>query len=632
LFVSTLKTSLNKIINILTFTDLPIRRKFILFSAGTLFWIVVTSAIGFITLFHLSTESKKLVDIIEPQQKVVNSVIRKLAEVSITVNQLFLLENKEAARDNFHKAKRSIEECHSYLILLRNGGFIKGYAQYGDQSMEEFPVSPLTGAEKKTFIEDVLVKIVKLENLLSEIGVAKESNRTDPVSLREKLSEFDALMQSMLLTLNKSAISLSQEGGNISHSIKRDFKTALILILLTFFIGASLSIIFGVLISVNLVKPINAIVSNFRSFSSQHDIAKEIKVPSKDEIGTLALEYNKFINMIESMISFKKIIEEDETVEDVYLRLGNLLTTELGLHNCTIYEISTYKNTIKPVYPPDPVFSDLSCDMDVLLNCDLCRVKRTGHTISSKEHKDICKFFRREKGDVHICIPVFVSGKVGGVVQFVFDKNEASSAELKEKIQRTMQYISEAQPVMESKRLMRAFKESSIKDALTGLYNRRFIEETSTSLISGVQRRKTTLGLLMCDLDFFKEVNDKYGHDIGDTVLKETAHVIKKTVRDSDIVVRFGGEEFLVLLLDIQPEASFDIANKIRAAVEQTKFHVPGGFISKTISIGISEFPHDTQTIWEAIKFADVALYQAKDNGRNRVVRFTSSMWTEERY
>ncbi|MFZ3135754.1 MAG: GGDEF domain-containing protein [Thermodesulfovibrionales bacterium] len=627
-----IKSFFYKIIDILTFTNLPIRKKFILFSAGTLFWIVVTSAIGFIMLFRLSTESKKLVDIIEPQQKVLNSVIRQLAEASMTVHQIFIIENMDAMQNNFHKAKLSIEECHSYLILLRTGGFIREYSQSGNQFNIEFYVSPVTGSEKKASIEDVIAKIVKLENLLSEITYAKESNMINPVTLRGKLSEYDTLTQSILMTLNKSAVSLSQEGGNISDIIKRGFKTALILIILTFFFGASLSIIFGVLISLNLVKPINAIVSNFRSFTSKKDVVKKINVTSKDEIGILAAEYNNFITMIEAMTSFKKIIEEDETVDDVYLRLGTILTNELGLHNFTIYEISTYKNTIKPIYPPDPVESDLYCDMDVLLNCDLCRVKRTGHIISSKEHKDICKFFRREKGDVHICIPIFISGKVGGVVQFVFSKDEASLPELKEKINKTRQYITEAQPVLESKRIMRAFKESSIKDALTGLYNRRFLEETSESLVAGIQRRNTTLGFLMCDLDFFKEVNDKYGHDIGDAVLKETSNIIKKGVRNADLAIRFGGEEFLVLLVDVQPGAALEISNKIRAAMEQTKITITGGVINKTISIGISEFPQDTQSFWEAIKFADVALYKAKETGRNRVVRFSSEMWTEERY
>lgn len=388
----------------------------------------------------------------------------------------------------------------------------------------------------------------------------------------------------------------------------------------------------GVLISLNLVKPVNEIVSNFRAFTSKKDFAREIKATAKDEIGTLAREYNKFIAAIESMTSFKKIIEEDETVDDVYLRLGNLLTREFGLSSCVIYEISTYKNIIKTAFPPDISFQELHCNVNILLNCDLCRVKRTGHIITSRENTDICKFSNTGPEEVHVCIPIFISGKVGGVVQFVSDKNEAASPEFKEKIGKAKQYITEAQPVLEAKRIMRALKESSLKDGLTGLYNRRFLEETSDSIIAGVQRRNTTLGFLMCDLDFFKEVNDKHGHDVGDTVLKETSNVIKKSVRTSDLVIRFGGEEFLVLLIDIQAGTSAEIAEKIRSSMELTKIKITGGFISKNISIGISEFPQDTQSFWEAIKFADVALYKAKDSGRNRVMRFAPEMWTEERF
>jgi diguanylate cyclase (GGDEF)-like protein len=214
----------------------------------------------------------------------------------------------------------------------------------------------------------------------------------------------------------------------------------------------------------------------------------------------------------------------------------------------------------------------------------------------------------------------------------VIDGVMSELPEIREKIKKSQQYIQEAQPVLEAKRIMRAFKESSIRDGLTDIYNRRFLEETSETLVSGILRRKTSLGLLMCDLDFFKEVNDKYGHDTGDKVLKATAEVIKKSVRTSDLVIRFGGEEFLVLLIDIHPETSIEIAEKIRITMEQTKVSITGGAISKTISIGVCEFPQDTQSFWEAIKFADVALYKAKETGRNKVIRFASDMWTEDRY
>ncbi|MBI5212880.1 MAG: GGDEF domain-containing protein [Nitrospirae bacterium] len=110
------------------------------------------------------------------------------------------------------------------------------------------------------------------------------------------------------------------------------------------------------------------------------------------------------------------------------------------------------------------------------------------------------------------------------------------------------------------------------------------------------------------------------------------SNILKKVVRGTDMVVRFGGEEFLVLLLDIKTEDAIEVAEKIRQMVEEMKIKVSNGFIQKTISIGVSEFPADTQNFWEAIKFADVALYKAKERGRNKVIRFSAEMWAEEKY
>lgn len=630
---SAVKSFFLRILNFVTFADLAIRKKFILFSAGTLFWIVVTSAIGFIMLFYLNEESGKLVDIVEPHQKVLNGVVRKLSFASIGVHEIFLSDRSDEIRGYLLKAHNNLEESRSDLDTLRSGGVIKESSQEGERIINsQFYVRPVVETVRAKVIQTVISDIKKLETLLTEIDRAREPGKAAAPAFRENLSGYDTITQNTIALLNKTVIDLSREGGAISLIIKNGFHTALILIILTLITGSSLSIIFGVLISLNLVKPINEIVSNFRAFTSKKDYEKKIKATSKDEIGTLADEYNKFMASIEALTSFKKIIEEDETVDDVYLRLGNLLTREFGLSNCVIYEISTHKNIIKPAFPPDVSFQELRCNVDILLNCDLCRVKRTGHIIASLENTDICKSSNTGPDEVHVCIPIFISGKVGGVAQFVTDKNEAASPEFKEKISKAQQYITEAQPVLEAKRTMRAFKESSLKDGLTGLYNRRFLEETSDSLVAGVQRRNTTLGFLMCDLDFFKEVNDKYGHDVGDTVLKETSNVIKKSVRTSDLVIRFGGEEFLVLLIDIQAGTSVEIAEKIRASMEGTKIKITAGFISKNISIGICEFPHDTQSFWEAIKFADVALYKAKDSGRNRVMRFAPEMWTEERF
>jgi diguanylate cyclase (GGDEF)-like protein len=194
------------------------------------------------------------------------------------------------------------------------------------------------------------------------------------------------------------------------------------------------------------------------------------------------------------------------------------------------------------------------------------------------------------------------------------------------------QYIKESLSVIEAKRLTNTLRESSLKDAMTGLYNRRFLQEYTETLVAGVVRRKKNLGLIMCDLDFFKQVNDEYGHNVGDSVLKETSKTIEKCVRASDLVIRFGGEEFLVLMLDINEGDTFKVSEKIRETVGNTKIKVSEGTIKKTISLGISEFPTDTESFWQAIKFADVALYKAKESGRNKTVRFNKEMWTEEEF
>jgi hypothetical protein len=106
---------------------------------------------------------------------------------------------------------------------------------------------------------------------------------------------------------------------------------------------------------------------------------------SKDEIGTLATEYNRLLQTIRVVTSFKKMIEEDEAVEDVYLRLGNIMTGELSFSKCNIYEISTLNDSVKAVFPLNADIADLPCGSEMLISSDLCRVKRTGQTVSSAD-------------------------------------------------------------------------------------------------------------------------------------------------------------------------------------------------------------------------------------------------------
>jgi diguanylate cyclase (GGDEF)-like protein len=177
---------------------------------------------------------------------------------------------------------------------------------------------------------------------------------------------------------------------------------------------------------------------------------------------------------------------------------------------------------------------------------------------------------------------------------------------------------------------METLKESTLRDPMTGLHNRRFLEEYVDTLIASARRKQSHLSILMLDLDYFKMVNDTYGHDAGDAVLKAVAQVLKQSVRASDLVIRYGGEEFLILLQDASGAAAEQVAEGIRQAVEKLRVSVGGVSLQKTISIGLADYPDDSDTFWQTVKFADVALYRAKESGRNRVLRFSPDMWTDK--
>lgn len=167
-------------------------------------------------------------------------------------------------------------------------------------------------------------------------------------------------------------------------------------------------------------------------------------------------------------------------------------------------------------------------------------------------------------------------------------------------------------------------------DALTGFYNRRQLEERVKQEVSSAKRQKRSLCAIMTDIDFFKNVNDTYGHAVGDLVLKTTAHVIKNQLRDYDIAGRYGGEEFVILLPYTNLEEAKIVAERLRKSVEQKKINISKILpdkedISVTISLGIYEYQKNDyeKTL---IRNADKALYIAKETGRNKAAVIESNM------
>lgn len=169
--------------------------------------------------------------------------------------------------------------------------------------------------------------------------------------------------------------------------------------------------------------------------------------------------------------------------------------------------------------------------------------------------------------------------------------------------------------------MFRKYKAESSLDFLTGLYNVRQFDRIYNDITERIVEKEEQLSLLFIDIDFFKHINDTYGHAEGDLVLKELGRVLKNTCRDFDIVSRNGGEEFSVILLDCPPEKAVLIAERVRSTIESHPFSLSNGeTVNITVSIGISSYDKDSMDFDELLKQADRSLYKAKQTGRNRVV------------
>lgn len=170
---------------------------------------------------------------------------------------------------------------------------------------------------------------------------------------------------------------------------------------------------------------------------------------------------------------------------------------------------------------------------------------------------------------------------------------------------------------------VRALKDAVIRDFLTGLNNRRYFFDAGKKLFSSAKRKQIHLTTAMLDIDHFKKINDTYGHDVGDLVLKRVALIVEKHFRTTDIVARMGGEEFAILAVNLSPENISQIFDQLRQFVEEEEITANGKNIKVTISIGVAaEIEGDLEA---TLAMADTMLYKAKNGGRNTVIYCTDN-------
>ena len=247
-----------------------------------------------------------------------------------------------------------------------------------------------------------------------------------------------------------------------------------------------------------------------------------------------------------------------------------------------------------------------------------CWALRTGHLhmVSAGDRTAACRH-AGSLSNAYLCLPLLSQGEAIGVVHFQCN----ASAELPESILVLASTFADQVGLSVSNlRLREALRSQSIRDPLTGLFNRRYLEETLEREIRRAVRSEQPLGVLMLDLDHFKTFNDTYGHDAGDTVLREAASFLTKSVRAEDMVCRFGGEEFVIILPMADLKATQARGERIRSKLRELVVLHQGQSVGVvTVSVGVAALPDHGTSPRALIDAADAALYRAKREGRDRV-------------
>ncbi|QKJ21765.1 GGDEF domain-containing protein [Poseidonibacter lekithochrous] len=338
----------------------------------------------------------------------------------------------------------------------------------------------------------------------------------------------------------------------------------------------------------------------------------------KEELDPL-INVKNTVDRLSDVYKFRKTIEHDDTLDEIYERLATMIRRNLNVENFNLLEADTRTGKVHNVY----VSKESYCNLD-----NGCRADKTNDIVDSTRFENVCAACKKDDLN-YFCIPYSISNDLDLIVS-IYTNSEEETAQVREKLPYLDDYVDSAKTVIISNKLMNILEKNARTDPLTQLYNRKHLEEQIPKITSQANRTSTNYGVLMVDIDHFKMVNDTYGHDVGDKAIKIVAQTLVENTRNSDVVVRFGGEEFIVLLYNCDEESIVDVANKIRLAFLNKEIPAGNTTIKKTMSVGASMFPAHHKDLDACIKFADLALYEAKNTGRNKVILFTEELAKKE--
>lgn len=254
---------------------------------------------------------------------------------------------------------------------------------------------------------------------------------------------------------------------------------------------------------------------------------------------------------------------------------------------------------------------------------DECWALRRGciHQISALQPGIICQHIKieQQKQNASLCVPLMAQNEIFGML-LIYNTSEQSNAENQRHLVPVVaETISLA---IANIRLRKLLQSQAIRDPLTGLLNRRFLDEYVVKQIAQAKRNKISIAFIMVDVDDFKQVNDNFGHETGDRILSLLGQLLSSLIREGDLACRYGGEEFLLVLPSCDIKQARTCAERIRTEVHKMPFPIKENILNITVSLGVAMYPNHNTSLKKLIDAADQALYNAKKDGKNKAIIF----------
>ena len=393
-------------------------------------------------------------------------------------------------------------------------------------------------------------------------------------------------------------------------------------ILAGFFI---LAFTFALLVSRSLQRQIDAFLQAARRLGSG-DFTVEVPTEGHDEFAALGEEFNKMSRQLEERL--EELNQERGRLQDAMRRIGETFAANLDREGLLEIVVRTAvdgvgadagRASVRPnaSAPLEQVALTGSVDgLEEAVRAAEAKVLETGEPCEATvDGVGALSHPMRRGDDVH--------ARVSGVVSVARRERPFSVAE-----RELFHYLAEQAAVsIENVGLHETVERQAVTDELTGLFNRRRFQEAMATEVERSKRFGQPVGLVLLDLDDFKAVNDTYGHQQGDLVLREVARVLRETSREIDEPARYGGEELAVVLPGTDLEGAYNLAERVRAGIEELSLPLLDGegTLGVTASFGVATLPGSADDMRELVAAADEALYRAKRAGKNRTVRAEAS-------